>query len=153
MELLVHHEESSRSDWKIVPRVHIPVQVGWRIQSTTKKSGLSEVITLSLPLQSRRWSQCWTNWRRHVSSTTKLEDVTILRSTPSNFINNVSIVLTGGILCLYDDVLSLWPCLIRFFIMIVGVLWVFYLQWHQLSSWVLLYLPPPCYPPSFYPIF
>ena len=37
--------------------------------------------------------------------------------------------------------------------MSVGVLWVFYLQWHQLPSWVsLLYLPPPCYPPSFYPI-
>jgi len=37
--------------------------------------------------------------------------------------------------------------------MSVAVLWVFYLQWHQLPSWVsLLYLPPPCYPPSFYPI-
>ena len=49
--------------------------------------------------------------------------------------------------------LSLWTCLIRFFVMSVGVLWVFYLQWHQLPSWVsLLYLPPPCYPPSFYPI-
>ena len=38
--------------------------------------------------------------------------------------------------------LSLWPCLIRFFVMTVGVLWVFYLQWHQLPRWVfLLYLP------------
>ena len=43
--------------------------------------------------------------------------------------------------------LVLWPCLIRFFVLIVGVLWVFYLQWHQLPSWVLLlYLPSPWYP-------
>ena len=38
--------------------------------------------------------------------------------------------------------LTLWPCLFRFFVMIVGVLWVFYIQWHQLPRWVLLlYLP------------
>ena len=46
--------------------------------------------------------------------------------------------------------LSLWPCLIRFFVMIVGVLWVFYLQWHRLPRCVLMYLPPPCYLLSFY---
>jgi hypothetical protein len=45
--------------------------------------------------------------------------------------------------------LSLWPCLSWFFVLIVGVLWVFNLQWHQLLSWVLLlYLPPRCYPLS-----
>jgi hypothetical protein len=27
--------------------------------------------------------------------------------------------------------LSLWPCLSWFFVLIVGVLWIFYLQWHQ----------------------
>jgi hypothetical protein len=49
--------------------------------------------------------------------------------------------------------LSLWPCLIHFFVMIVGVLWVFYLQWYQLPSWVLLlYLPHPCSFPFFLPI-
>ena len=86
-ELPVHHEESKSKRLEIVPLTHILAQVGWRIQSSTKESSLSEIMTL--PLQSRRWSQRWTNWRRHVSSTTKLEDVTILRSTPSNFINNV----------------------------------------------------------------
>jgi hypothetical protein len=46
--------------------------------------------------------------------------------------------------------LSLWPCLSWFFVLIVGVLWVFYLQWHQLPSRVLLlYLPPPCYHPFY----
>ena len=46
--------------------------------------------------------------------------------------------------------LVLWPCLIRFFALIVGVLWVFYLRWHQLPSWVLLLDPPhPCRPYSF----
>ena len=42
-----------------------------------------------------------------MSSMTKMEDITMLRSTPSSPINNVSIVLTmltGGILCLHDDV-------------------------------------------------
>ena len=34
---------------------------------------------------------------------TKLEDAIKLRSTPSSPINNVSIVLTGGIQCLHDD--------------------------------------------------
>ena len=87
MELLVDHEESSRSNWKLyhLPTFLLKLDEGFR--SSTKESSLREIMTL--PLQSRRWSQRWTNWRRHVSSTTKLEDVTILRSTPSNFINNV----------------------------------------------------------------
>ena len=132
---------------EIIPPAHLPAHVGWKIQSTTKESSLSHMVTLSLLLQSRWWSQRWwsqrwTSWRRHVSSMTKKEDITMLRSTPSSPINNVSIVLAGGILCLHDDVLSLWPCLIRIFVMTVGVLWVFYLQWHQLPRWVLLlYLP------------
>ena len=34
--------------------------------------------------------------------------------------------------------------------MTVGILWVYYLQWHQLPRWVfLMYLPPPCYPIRF----
>jgi len=61
-----------------IPPAHISVHVGWRIQSTTIESSLSKVMTLSLPLQSWRWSQRWTSWRRHVSSTTKLEDITML---------------------------------------------------------------------------
>ena len=37
--------------------------------------------------------------------------------------------------------------------MIVNVLWVFCLQWHQLPRWVpLMYIPTPCYPSLFYPI-
>ena len=72
-----------------IPPAHISVHVGWRIQSTTIESSLSKVMTLSLPLQSWRWSQRWTSWRRHVSSTTKLEDITMLRSTPWSPINNV----------------------------------------------------------------
>jgi len=84
---------------EIVPLTHILTQVGWRIQNSTKESSLSEIMTL--PLQSRRWSQRWTNWRRHVSSTMKLEDITMFRSTPSNSVNNFSIVL--------------WPCwLVKF---------------------------------------
>ena len=39
MKLLVHHEESSRTNW-IIPLAHNPAQVGWRIQSTTKESSL-----------------------------------------------------------------------------------------------------------------
>jgi len=72
-----------------IPPAHFSVHVGWRIQSTTIESSLSKVMTLSLPLQSWRWSQRWTSWRRHVSSTTKLEDITMLRSTPWSPINNV----------------------------------------------------------------
>jgi hypothetical protein len=48
--------------------------------------------------------------------------------------------------------LSLWPCLSWFFLLIVGVLWVLDLRWHQLPSRVLLYLPPPCFPLFFDPI-
>jgi hypothetical protein len=48
--------------------------------------------------------------------------------------------------------LSLWPCLSWFFPLIVGVLWVLDLRWHQLPSRVLLYLPPPCFPLFFDPI-
>jgi hypothetical protein len=49
--------------------------------------------------------------------------------------------------------LVLWLWLICFFVLIVGVLWVFYLRLHQFLSWVLLlYLTPPCFPLSFYPI-
>ena len=137
-----------------IPPAHISVHVGWRIQSTTIESSLSKVMTLSLPLQSWRWSQRWTSWRRHVSSTTKLEDITMLRSTPWSPINSISIVFDCVVW--WNSVfawwcLFLWPCLIRSFVMIVGVLWVFYLQWHQLPRWVLLFIPPPpCYPPSFY---
>jgi hypothetical protein len=59
-------------------------------------------------------------------------------------------VITGEILCFGWWCLSLWPCLSWFFVLIVGVLWVFDLQWHQLPRWVhLLYLPPPCYHPFF----
>jgi hypothetical protein len=46
--------------------------------------------------------------------------------------------------------LTLWSCLSWFFVLIVDVLWVLYLWWHQLLSWVLsLYLPPSCYHPFF----
>jgi hypothetical protein len=46
--------------------------------------------------------------------------------------------------------LVLWLWFICLFVLIVGVLWVFYLQSHQLLCWVLLlYLPPHCYLSSF----
>ena len=72
---------------EIVPLTHILTQVGWRIQNSTKESSLSEIMTL--PLQSRRWSQHWTSGRIHGPSMLKLEDITMLRSTPCNPINNV----------------------------------------------------------------
>jgi hypothetical protein len=54
-------------------------------------------------------------------------------------------MLIGAVMCFAWWCLSLWPCLSWLFVLIVGVLWVFYLQWHQLLSQVLLlYLPPPC---------
>jgi hypothetical protein len=46
--------------------------------------------------------------------------------------------------------LVLGHCLSWFFEVGVGVLWILYLQWHRLLSWVLLlYLPPPCSSHSF----
>ena len=89
-------DRAANSSWGVkskqletVPPANISAHVGRRIQSTTKESSMSTIVTLSLLLQSRRWSQRWTSWRRHVSSTTKLEDITMLRMTPSNSINNV----------------------------------------------------------------
>jgi hypothetical protein len=42
--------------------------------------------------------------------------------------------------------LVLWPCLCWLFVLIVDVLWVLYLQWHHMPSWVsLLYLSHPCH--------
>jgi hypothetical protein len=42
--------------------------------------------------------------------------------------------------------LVLWPCLSWFLEVSVGVLWILYLQWHHLPSWVsLTYLPHPCH--------
>jgi hypothetical protein len=55
-------------------------------------------------------------------------------------------MLSGGVLCFAWCCLVLWPWLSCFFVVIVDVLWVLYLQWHQLPSWVsLLYLPHPCH--------
>ena len=95
IELLVHHEESSRSDWKIVPLVHIPAHVGWRIQSTTKESSPSHNVTLSQLLQSQRWNQRWTSWRRHVPSMPKKEETTPTQEYPlAVLLTTFSTVLT-----------------------------------------------------------
>ena len=105
-----------------VSPAHIPAQVEWRIQSTTKGSSLSSVMTPSILLQSQRWSQRWTSWRRHVSSTTKLEDITMLRNTLLTLLTTLASFLD----CVdwWSSVfvwwcLTLWPCLIRFFIMML----------------------------------
>ena len=89
MELLSWSWGVKLKQLEIIPLAHIPTQVGWRIQSTTTRLSLSKVMTLALPLQSRRWSQHWTSGRIHVPSMLKLEDTIKLRSTPSNSINNV----------------------------------------------------------------
>ena len=107
MELLFHLEESSQSNWKLYHPPTFLLKLDEGFSSPPKKSRLSKIMTLSLSLQSRRWSQRWTNWRRHVSSTTKLEDMTMIRRTPSNSKQHLAsslTMLTGGIRCLHDDV-------------------------------------------------
>ena len=99
MELLVHQEESSRSNWKLYHLRTFLLKLDEEFRSPPTRVWVR--LWHSLPLQSWRWSQRWTSWRRHVSSTIKLEDITMLRSTPSNSVYNFSIIL--------------WPCwLVKF---------------------------------------
>ena len=152
----------SRVELEIIPPAHIPAHVGWRIQSTTKESSLSHMVT------HQAWATWW-HYHYHYNheggvNTGQAEGYTCHQCWSWKIQSSLGVPLltlltTFSIFFDYVDwwnsvfawwCLSLWPCLIRFFVMIVGVLWVFYLQWHQLSRWVLMYLPPLCYPLFFY---
>jgi hypothetical protein len=73
-----------------------------------------------------------------------------IRRIPSDFIKQRVVSFPLAMPWLVNSVfawwcLVLWTWLIHFFEVSVGVLWVLYLQWHQLPSWVsLLYLSHPC---------
>jgi len=142
-ELPVHHEESSRSDWKLyhLPTFLLMLDEGFRA-----------------PPKNQAWARLWHSHYNHEGgvNTGQAEGYTCHQCWSWKIQSSLGVpllTLLTTFSIVFDCVdwwnsvfawwcLFLWPCLIRSFVMIVGVLWVFYLQWHQLPRWVLLlYLP------------
>ena len=145
MELLVHHEESNWSSWKLYHLLTFLLILDEEFRAPPQNQALV-----------RLWHSHYHCNHKGGSTLDKLKEACAInaeteRRQPCLGVPLAALLTTFSIvpwLCGLVEFyvarwwLSLWSYLIRFFIMIVGVLWVFYLQWHQLSSWVPPFVPP-----------